>query len=94
MKKNPAKHLSNPYVKKFWNNGEVRLNDDGSVDEVVVVNPVLVHVEQMDSDYWWMSIDGAQGRRMVFHFTIRGKKIHLALADDGHHSSGIEIGFK
>ena len=80
-------------VKKFWNRGEVRLNDDGTVDEVVAKN-VGVHVEQMDNGHWWMSIDGKQGRRMVLNFVREGTRIRLMVEDDGFHSSGICEGWK
>ena len=75
-------------TKHFWNRGEVRLNPDRTVDEVVA-SGVGVHIEQMDHDIWFMSIDGKQGRRMHLTFSIKGKKIHLSVEDDGYYSSGI-----
>lgn len=83
---------SNGLVRLFWNKGEVRLNDDGSVDGVVATN-VHVHVEQMGEKHFWMSIDGKQRRRMVLHFIREKKGIRLAVEDDGFHSSHICEGF-
>lgn len=83
----------NNVVKKFWNKGEVRLNDDGTVDEVVAKN-VGLHVEQMDNGHWWMSIDGKQGRRMALNFIREGTRIRLTVEDAGLHSSGICEGWK
>ena len=80
-------------VRSFWNGGEVRLNEDMTVDEVVA-RGVGVHVEQMDDAHWWMSIDGKQGRRMVLNFFRKGKSIRLTVEDDGYHSSGVCEGFK
>lgn len=79
-------------VRRFWHRGEVRLNEDMTVDEVVA-SGVGVHVEQMSDDHWWMSIDGKQGRRLVLHFIRRGRRINLAVEDDGYYSSGICEGF-
>lgn len=47
-------------TKKWKKHGEVRLNDDGSVDEIVIKN-CDVHLEQMDTGVWWMGI--CVGRR-------------------------------
>jgi hypothetical protein len=35
---------------------EVRLNDEGKLDEVV--GNGAFHLEQMDRDHWWMYLDG------------------------------------
>ncbi len=78
---------------KFWNDGKVRLNDDGSVDEVFALNGAL-HLEQMSGGHWWMAINGARGRRMVIHFVREKKDIRVAVEDDGYYSSGITAGFK
>jgi hypothetical protein len=37
---------------------EVRLNADGSLDEVCAVN---FHLEQMSATHWWMAIDDDRG---------------------------------
>lgn len=79
-------------VKKFWNKGEVRLNPDETVDEVVAEG-VGVHIEQMSDDHWWMSITGKQGRRMALNFCRKGSRIHLTIEDDGYCSSGVCEGF-
>jgi hypothetical protein len=38
---------------------EIRLNDDGNLDEIVA-NNVPVHLEQMDKDHWFLSIGEIQ----------------------------------
>lgn len=85
--------MNQPVVRRFWNKGEVRLNEDGTVDEVLAQG-VGIHIEQMDDGYWWMSIDGKQRRRMVLHFVREGRGIRLSVGDDGYHSSGVREGFK
>lgn len=79
-------------VRSFWNGGEVRLNEDKSVDEIVA-RGVDVHLEQMDDGFWWMGISGKQGRRLAVQFFRKGKSIHLSVEDDGDYSSGICEGF-
>lgn len=85
--------MSEETTKRFWNKGEVRLNSDGSVDEVVARN-VDFHMEQMDVDSWWIGISGKQGRRLVINLYKKGKTVHCSVEDDGFHSSGIQEGFK
>ena len=43
---------------------EIRLNEDGSVDEVVAKSPLYVHLEQMDHGAWSLII-GLEGNRQV-----------------------------
>ena len=38
---------------------EVRLNDDGTLDEVVGTG--TFHLEQMDTGHWWMRIENEAG---------------------------------
>ena len=45
---------------------EIRLNDDGSLDEVVGVGEF--HLEQMDDGHWWMQLGDVH-----VHLTARGK---------------------
>lgn len=45
---------------------EVRLNDDGTIDEIVTHQPVTFHLEQMDDDQYWIGLtwtdEGGQRR--------------------------------
>lgn len=43
-------------IKKWKKHGEVRLNPDQSIDEIVINNCDL-HLEQMDSGSWWIGIN-------------------------------------
>ncbi len=57
---------------KTW---EIRLNDDGSLDEVVA-DTCSVHLEQMDDNQWWLGVDDlpcAKGHRISVFFQARGK---------------------
>lgn len=52
---------------------EVRLNPNGTLDEVVCEN-AYVHLEQMDSGHWWMVVvDDKTGKSVTVNFTARGK---------------------
>lgn len=79
---------------RFWSKGEVRLNDDNSVDEVVTGRIEGVHLEQMSEGSWWMGLSGKDGRRMVVNFQRKGKAIVVTVEDDGDHNSGVSAGFE
>ena len=49
---------------------EIRLNDDGSLDEVVG-NGVTVHLEQMDDGLWFL---GVYGGKKVVQVWLRSKR--------------------
>lgn len=60
---------------------EIRLNDDGSLDEVVATAPTHVHLEQMADDAWWLRIDMPDGRAVVVNLWTQ-KRAHIkALAE-------------
>ena len=40
---------------------EIRLNEDGSLDEVVASKPKAFHLEQMDTGAWWIGVDMEDG---------------------------------
>lgn len=62
---------------------EIRLREDGTLDEVVAgfvprkpgrrFKSVFFHLEQMDTGHWWMRIDFPDGRGIVVNLTSRGK---------------------
>ncbi|MCL2396317.1 MAG: hypothetical protein FWC87_16740 [Acidimicrobiaceae bacterium] len=43
-------------------------SDDGCIDEIVVDNPSMVRIEQMDDDCWWIGIYLPGGARWSGHF--------------------------
>lgn len=47
---------------------EIRHDDDGVLDELIVRDPTLVHMERMDTARWWMRIDRADGDSVVLWF--------------------------
>ena len=69
--------------KKWKRNGEVRLNDDGTIDEIVLKN-AHVHLEQMSNGHWWM---GLTVNGIVMHVQLFNKNDHqvkvTAETDDG-----------
>lgn len=36
---------------------EVRLNEDGTIDEIVSHKPMYFHLEQMDDGQYWIGLD-------------------------------------
>ena len=69
--------------KKWKRNGEVRLNDDGTIDEIVLKN-AHVHLEQMSNGHWWMglTVNGIVMHVQIFNKADRQVKV-TAETDDG-----------
>lgn len=59
---------------------EIRRNDDGSIDEVIVKG-ATVCIEQMYDDLWTMGASTSGGRTWLFQFTREGKAIVLKCVD-------------
>lgn len=51
---------------------EVRLNDDGTIDEIVTHQPVSFHLEQMDDGLYWIGLNwrDEQGEDRMQHITL------------------------
>lgn len=59
-----------------WTKGppvEIRPNDDGSIDEIVL-RGAWVHIEQMSPDGWYMGVDDSDGRHWQFWFGTKNRK--------------------
>ena len=52
---------------RIYNDG-----DDGTLDDVVLTAPTLVHIERMDDDHIWMRVDRADAPDLVFTFWSDG----------------------
>lgn len=64
----------------------LRKNDDGTIDEIITdpaLRPVMLHIEQMDDDQWWMGIceyDHSPGHPIRHHHAVRlGRKKKLVI---------------
>jgi hypothetical protein len=71
--------------------GEVRLNDDDSIDEICV-NDVDIHLEQMTDGLWWMGITPRSDRdnRLMVNLFASGRA-HIkcnAESEDGRLIAG------
>ena len=53
---------------------EIRNDDDGVLDELIVRDPTLVHMERMDATHWWMRIDRADGDSVVLWFDTQRQR--------------------
>lgn len=65
-------------------NIEVRLNDDGTLDEVVMYDQngkCVYHLEQMSDCLFWMRFYGDQ-KDLVVNFCTHDERLHLPEADD------------
>ncbi|HJQ37183.1 MAG TPA: hypothetical protein VKB93_08595 [Thermoanaerobaculia bacterium] len=61
---------------------EIRRNADGTLDEVVA-NDVVVHLEQMADNCWWMGVSTADNAHLV-HVNFYSETKIEAEADDQH----------
>ena len=54
----------------LWNRRPVdpMRGDGGDIDEVVICNPRMVHVEQMDDRCWWIGIHMPDGSSWMGNF--------------------------
>ena len=67
-------------TKQRWRRGaEVRLNTDGSIDEICVPR-CAVHLEQMSDGFWWMglTIPGADQDTLGVQFSVGRSGKHKA----------------
>lgn len=58
---------------------EVRLNDDGTIDEIVTHQPVSMHLEQMDDGQYWIGLNwiDADGVDRMQHVMLTRHKKHI-----------------
>jgi len=52
-------------------NPDIRLTDDGTLDDLVFTHASHVHLERMDTGHWWMGILLPDGRQFTLQFTSR-----------------------
>ncbi len=65
---------------------EVRFNDDGTVDEIVIIDSkgnCLFHLEQMNDTCFWMAVYGSKSNESI-HVNIFSKngRSHLTAVDN------------
>ena len=58
---------------------EIRYNDDGTVDEIVVKHPTdpkrcLLHLEQMDDGYYWIGLAPPDSEEFPVHVDLYSDK--------------------
>lgn len=58
---------------------EVRLNADGTIDEIVMQQPVSFHLEQMDDGQYWIGLNwtDAEGVDRMQHVMLTRHKAHI-----------------
>lgn len=54
---------------------EVRLNSDGTIDEIVCSQPVTFHLEQMDDGQYWIGLGDGENHQSIM-LTRSGKHIY------------------
>ncbi len=64
--------------KKDWK--AVRLNKDGTVDDVAITSD-LFRLEQMDDDVWWACAYNGK-KRTAFNIFRKGKKVICEVIED------------
>jgi hypothetical protein len=53
----------------------VRLNDDGTIDEIVTDRPMRFHLEQMDDGQYWIGLSDGDNHQSIM-LTRKGKHIY------------------
>ena len=48
---------------------ELRTDDDGALDDVVVRTPTLVRLERMDDKVWWLRVEVADQHAVVLYLS-------------------------
>ena len=51
----------------------IRRNDDDSLDDIVIKDVDMVHIEQMNDQDWWIGISLENGDRICFDIHSLGK---------------------
>jgi len=69
----------------LWNRRPTSPADLGDIDEIVIHDPLLVHIEQMDDRCWWIGIESPEGGWWagVFSATSRGVMTFGQQENDG-----------
>lgn len=87
------KSKPDPLKKKWKKHGDVRLNSDGSIDEIVLKH-CSVHLEQMDDNHYWMGLYAKDGSKhgicMHLRFAAKGRIRVSAETDDNIISEGFD----
>ena len=55
--------MSDPKNRILWNRRPAAGDEAGDIDEVVIVEPEMVHIEQLDEGCWWIAIYLGDGGR-------------------------------
>lgn len=80
-----------PVTKLWMPKGEVRLNPDRTIDEVVIKQPEMVHIEQMNDGLWWIGITVDDVLMHVNFHTKNNMPITVNVqTDDGVISEGFD----
>lgn len=82
-----------PGIKKWKRHGEVRLYDDGNVDEIVLRNVQTFHLEQLGDDSFWIGLYLKNGDMM--HVNIFSKNLRSLVTVNCETEDGkIKEGFR
>ena len=58
---------------------ELRLDDRGQLDDVVIENVDVFHMERMDTDHWWMRLSLPSRQDYVFDITASGRAVEVTV---------------
>lgn len=72
---------------------EVRLNGDGSIDEIVAEN-VSFHLEQMDDGFWWIGLSQQEASKPRLLINLSNKRNAVIRCNAESEDGKISAGFK
>jgi len=67
---------------------EIRLNEDGSLDEVVADDVAFFHLEQMSDGHWWLSVDLDDGSQIHVDIYSRSGRAAVDARAERHAAPG------
>lgn len=69
----------------LWNRRPESMRDGGDIDEIVITEPSVVHIEQMTDRCWWIGITMPDNSEWTGNFTCdsRGRMGFMQQDNDG-----------
>lgn len=68
---------------------EIRPDDKGGIDEIILRDAKCVHIERMSDDGWFMGVDGGDGSYHQFWFGAKNRKSHVEFRHTEHHHPAV-----
>lgn len=61
---------------------EFRKDDEGHLDDIVIQKVDVLHLEHMESHYWWMGLYNKDGEGIILHIIGSESGVRVTLERD------------